>query len=109
MLVISPEYHRRLNHATIKNAMEDFPEVESGKIEVEGAPVVVLIDVRAIRCTLVCKSVRLKMKEYMLQADLTVLKFDGNIDVTLGIHCWTDHKYFITLSSRFGSIRILAP
>ena len=28
MLVISPEYHRRLNHATIKNAMEDFPKVE---------------------------------------------------------------------------------
>ena len=84
-------------------------KVELIKMRVEGSLAAVLIDVRAIRCTLVCKSVRLKMKEYMLQEDLTVLKFDGNIDVTLGIHCWTDHKYFITLSSRFGSIRILAP
>lgn len=36
------------------------------------------------------------MTEYMLQIDLTVLKFDGNIDVTLRIGCWTEHKDFIT-------------
>jgi hypothetical protein len=37
MPVISPEYHRRLNHATIKSAMEDFPKVEFGMISIEGA------------------------------------------------------------------------
>jgi hypothetical protein len=73
-------------------------EVELRKPRVEGSPAAVLIDLRAIRCTLVCKSVRLKMVEYMLQIDLIVLKFDGNIDVTLGIGCWTIRILSLILS-----------
>jgi hypothetical protein len=43
MLAISSRDHGRLNHVTSKNAME-APEVVLGKIEVEGAPAIVLFD-----------------------------------------------------------------
>jgi len=43
MLAISSRDHGRLNHITTKNAME-APEVVLGKLEVEGAPIVVLFD-----------------------------------------------------------------
>jgi len=38
---------------------------------------------------LVCKPVRLKMAEYMLLADLIVLKLEDEIDMNLGIDYWT--------------------
>ena len=47
MLAISSRDHGRLNHVTTKNAMEAL-EVVLGKLEVEGAPVVVLFDSGAI-------------------------------------------------------------
>jgi hypothetical protein len=88
-----------------------------GKLEVEGAPAVVLFDsgatysyvslkfmhqqsiptehrgrsmitsspLRDVSCTLECKSVRLKMAGHIFLADLTVLKFNGDIDVILSM------------------------
>jgi len=46
MLAISSRDHGRLNHVTTKNAME-APEVVLGKLEVEGAPAVVLFNLGA--------------------------------------------------------------
>jgi hypothetical protein len=95
VFAISSRDHGRLNHITSKNAMES-PEVVLAKIEVEGAPTIVLFDSGAtysyvtskfmqqqslpterrgrsmitssplgdVSCTLVCKSVRLKMTVY---------------------------------------------
>jgi hypothetical protein len=114
MFVVSSRDHGRLNHVTSKNAME-APEVVLAKIDVEGAPTIVLFDSGAtysyvtskfvqqqsfltehrgrfmitssalgdVSCTLVCKSVRLKMAEYVFLADLTILKY-GLVDQAQG-------------------------
>ena len=127
MLAISSRDHGRLNHVTTKNAMEAL-EVVLGKLEVEGAPVVVLFNSGAtysyvisksiqqqslptkrrgrsmitssplgdVSCTLLYKSVRLKMAEYIFLANMTVLKSDGDIDVILGMDWLTKHKGLIS-------------
>jgi hypothetical protein len=129
MLAISSRDHGRLNHVTSKNAME-APKVVLGKMEVEGAPAIVLFDSGAtysyvtskfmqqqslpterrgrsmitssplgdVSCTLVCKSVRLKMANYMFLVDLIVLKSDGDIDVILGMDWLAKHKGMISCS-----------
>jgi hypothetical protein len=135
MFAVSSRDHGRLNHVTSKNAME-APEVVLAKIDVEGAPAIVLFDSGAtysyvtskfvqqqslltehrgrsmitssplgdVSCTLVCKSVRLKMAEYVFLADLTVLKSDDDIDVILGMDWLTKHKGLISCSPRSVSL-----
>ena len=49
-----------------------------------------------VSCTLVCKSVRLKMVGYMFLEDLVVLKSNGDIDVILGLDWLTKHKGVIS-------------
>jgi len=84
MLVISSEYHRRLNHAMIKNAMEDFPKVESRKMEVEGTP-------RQSKLTLYSlvapwyANQQVSRAHNIILVDLTVLASNGEIDLILGI------------------------
>jgi hypothetical protein len=114
----------------------EAPEVVLAKIDVEGAPAIVLFDSGAtysyvtskfvqqqsfliehqgrsmitssalgdVSCILVCKSVRLKMAEYVFLADLTILKFDGDIDVILGMDWLTKHKGLISCSPRSVSL-----
>lgn len=72
-------------------------------IEVEGAPTTVLLDSRAINCTLECISVRLNMVEYMILADPIVLKSDGIIDMIVGIGFCAKHKDLNPYPPRFGS------
>jgi hypothetical protein len=108
----------------------EAPEVVLGRIEVEGAPAIVLFHSGAtysyvtlkfmqqqslptkhrgrsmitisplgdVSCTLVCKSVRLKMAAYVFLADLTILKSDGDIDVILGMDWLIKHKGLISCS-----------
>jgi len=60
-----------------------------------------------VNCTLLCKSVRLKMAEYKFLADLKVLQSDGDIDVILGMDWLTKHKGLISCFPRSVSLEHL--
>ena len=86
--------------ATYSYVSSKFMQQQSLPTERRGRSMITSSPLGDVSCTLLCKSVRLKMAEYIFLADLIVLKFDGDIGVILGVDWLIKHKGLISSPPR---------